>query len=161
MIPDLAIIWAQLPEHVPRLYWPAKPRVGGLHGREPRGKTMPNAIVHFEIPADDVQRAKNFYERALGWQISDPWKMEYFLVETKKSGEDGINGGLMKRKNPGQPFMNYIAVDDIDAFIQKVEAAGGSICLPKTEIAPGMGWIAAFKDTEGNLMGFHQAPLKK
>jgi uncharacterized protein len=121
---------------------------------------MPNSIVHFEIPADDVQRAQKFYKQALGWKISDPWKMNYFLVETKKKGEEGINGGLMQRKAPGQPFMNYISVSSIDAALTKVERAGGAVCLPKTEIAPGMGWIAAFKDTEGNLMGFHQNPPK-
>jgi len=121
---------------------------------------MPNAIVHFEIPADDVQRAKKFYERALGWKISDPWKMNYFLVETKAKGQEGINGGLMQRKMPDQPFMNYLAVDSIDAYCQKVEQAGGVVVLPKQEIAPGMGWIAAFKDTEGNIMGFHEVPKK-
>ena len=75
---------------------------------------MSNPIVHFEIPADDVQRAKKFYEEAFGWKISDPWNMNYFLVETRAEGEAGINGGLMPRQNPGQPFMNYINVDSID-----------------------------------------------
>ena len=121
---------------------------------------MPNAIVHFEIPADDVERARQFYKKAFGWKISDPFKMDYFFVETRKKGEDGINGGLMQRKMPGQPFMNYIAVTSIDTSLQKVAAAGGSICMPKTEIGQGMGWIAAFSDTEGNMMGFHQAPGK-
>jgi predicted enzyme related to lactoylglutathione lyase len=121
---------------------------------------MPNAIVHFEIPADDVERAQKFYQQAFGWKISDPWKMNYFFVETRKKGEEGINGGLMQRKNPGQPFMNYIAVKSIDASLKTVVEAGGSICMPKTEIGTGMGWIAAFKDTEGNVMGFHEAPSK-
>jgi len=119
---------------------------------------MPNSIIHFEIPADDMKRAKKFYEKALGWKISDPWKMDYFMVETKAKGEDGINGGLMLRKNPGQPFMNYISVDSIDAACKKVEKAGGVIAMPKMEIGQGMGWIAAFKDTEGNMMGFHETP---
>ena len=119
---------------------------------------MPNSIVHFEIPADDLKRAKKFYEKALGWKITDPWKMDYFLVETKEKSEPGINGGLMARKNPGQPFMNYISVDSIEAACKKVEKAGGVIAMPKMEIGQGMGWIAAFKDTEGNMMGFHQAP---
>lgn len=117
---------------------------------------MSNPIVHFEIPADDVQRAKKFYEDAFGWKISDPWNMNYFLVETRAEGEVGINGGLMPRQNPGQPFMNYINVADIDEACKKVENAGGTVVLPKREIAPGMGWIAAFKDTEGNILGFHQ-----
>jgi predicted enzyme related to lactoylglutathione lyase len=119
---------------------------------------MPNSIIHFEIPADDVKRAKKFYEKALGWKISDPWKMDYFMVETKEKGEAGINGGLMPRKNPGQQFMNYISVDSIDAACKKVEKAGGVIALPRMEIGQGMGWIAAFKDTEGNMIGFHESP---
>src|SRR5688500_11310555 len=122
--------------------------------------TMPNAIVHFEIPADDVQRAQKFYRQAFGWKISDPYKMDYFFVETRKKGEEGINGGLMKRKMPDQPFMNYIAVKNIEASLRRVEQAGGGVCMPKTEIGSGMGWIAIFKDTEGNMMGFHEAPSK-
>jgi len=121
---------------------------------------VPNSIVHFEIPADNVQRAKQFYEQAFGWKITDPWNMNYFIVETRNKGEEGINGGLMQRKSPEQPFMNYIAVDSIDVFCKKVEAANGVIVMPKTEIAPGMGWIAAFKDTEGNILGFHEPPKK-
>jgi uncharacterized protein len=121
---------------------------------------MPNSIVHFEIPADDLQRAKKFYEDAFEWKISDPWNMNYFLVETRDEGQPGINGGLLARKNPGQPFMNYIAVDSIDAACKKVEQAGGLVVLPKAEIGPGMGWVAAFKDTEGNIMGFHEVAKK-
>jgi len=119
---------------------------------------MPNAIVHFEIPAGDVKRAKKFYEKALGWKITDPWKMDYWLVETKEKGKDGINGGLMPRKMPGQPFMNYISVESIDASLKKVEKAGGVVAMPKTEIGQGMGWIAAFKDPENNIIGFHESP---
>lgn len=119
---------------------------------------MPNSPVHFEIPADDIKRAKKFYEKALGWKIADPFKMNYFFVTTKEKGEEGINGGLMQRMNAGQPFMNYIAVTSIDAAIKKVEKAGGKVALPKMEIGNNMGWIAAFQDTEGNLMGFHQMP---
>ena len=119
---------------------------------------MPNSIVHFEIPADNLKRAKKFYEKLFGWKITDPWKMNYFMVETKDKGKDGINGGLMARQNPGQPFMNYVAVDSIDAYSKKVVKAGGAIALPKMEIGKGMGWVAAFKDTEGNLMGLHQSP---
>ena len=129
-----------------------------------REALVPNTIVHFEIPADDVKRAKKFYEKALGWKITDPWKMDYWMVDTKEGGTAGINGGLMPRKMPGQPFMNYISVDSIEASLKKVEKAGGKVALPKQEIGQGMGWIGAFIDTEGNLMGFHQmaaaAPVK-
>ena len=121
---------------------------------------MPNSIVHFEIPADDVARARKFYQKLFGWKISDPWKMNYFIVETKTKGEQGINGGLMARQNKGQPFMNYVSVDSIDAYSKKVVKAGGTVVMPKMEIGAGMGWIAAFKDTEGNMMGLHEVPKK-
>lgn len=119
---------------------------------------MPYPIIHFEIPADDVQRARKFYKQAFGWKITDPWKMNYFLIEARKDGEDGINGGLMQRKLPGQLPMNYIGVKSLEKALERVQKAGGNICMPKTEIGHDMGWIAAFQDTEGNMMGFHQAP---
>ena len=125
-----------------------------------RGVPVANSIMHFEIPADDLKRAKKFYEKAFGWKITDPWKMDYFFVETKAKREEGINGGMLLRKMPDQPFMNYITVDSIDAYCKKVEKAGGTIVLPKMEIGEGMGWIAAFKDTENNIMGLHATPKK-
>jgi uncharacterized protein len=121
---------------------------------------MPNSIVHFEIPADDLPRAKKFYEKVFNWKINDPHKMGYFFVETKKKGEEGINGGLMQRKMPGQPFTNYLMVGSIETSCEKVIRAGGTIIMTKMEVGPQMGWIAAFKDTEGNILGFYQAPKK-
>lgn len=132
---------------------------------------MKNSIVHFEIPADDVVRARKFYEKTFGWKI-DKYPMpegeeEYWGVRTTEVDEKmmpktpgAINGGLMKRKNPGQPFMNYINVDSIDKMLKTIKANGGVISLEKQEIGKGMGWIAAFQDTEGNLMGLHEAPKK-
>ena len=121
---------------------------------------MPNAIVHFEIPADDVARARSFYEGVFGWKIKQfpmpPGGPEYYGVTTRKEGEAGINGGLMRRNMPGQPFANYIAVKSIDDFLGKIQANGGSVVMPKQEIAPGMGSIAVFKDTESNMMGLYQ-----
>lgn len=123
---------------------------------------MPNPVVHFEIPADDVARAKTFYENTFGWTIKrfplPPGSDEYYGVTTRKKGADGIDGGLMKRKMPGQPFANYVSVRSIDEFNEKIQGNGGAVVLPKQEIAPGMGWISVFKDPEGNLMGLHQAP---
>jgi predicted enzyme related to lactoylglutathione lyase len=121
---------------------------------------MSNQIMHFEIPADDVPRAKTFYEKTFGWKIKAfpmPPGEEYFGVTTMKKGEPGINGGLMKRKMPGQPFTNYVSVKSIDATNIAVEANGGVIVLPKQEIGMGMGWISAFKDPESNIIGLHQA----
>jgi predicted enzyme related to lactoylglutathione lyase len=93
---------------------------------------MPNVIMHFEIPADDVERAKNFYTRVFGWTI-EPYPMppgqEYYGVTAKKDGEQGINGGLMKRNMPGQPFTNYVTVESIDRMMPIVQAHGGKFVL--------------------------------
>jgi predicted enzyme related to lactoylglutathione lyase len=121
---------------------------------------MPNPVVHFEIPADDVARAKRFYENVFGWTIQQfpmpPGGPEYYGVTTRKEGEAGIDGGLMKRNMPGQPFANYVSVKSIDDFMDRVQSNGGSNVMPRQEIAPGMGWIAVFRDPEGNLMGLYQ-----
>ncbi len=121
---------------------------------------MANAPTHFEIPADDVQRAKAFYEKTFGWKIK-PYPMppgqEYWGITTIKKGEVGINGGLMKRNMPAQPFTNYISVKSIDAAAQAVQANGGTIIMAKQEIAPGVGWISVFRDPENNMIGLHQA----
>jgi predicted enzyme related to lactoylglutathione lyase len=122
---------------------------------------MANPVVHFEIPADDVARARSFYEKTFGWKIKafpmPAGSDEYYGVATKDKGQ-GIDGGLMKRKMAGQPFMNYVSVKSIDEFHPQIEANGGTVVMPKTEIGPSMGWISAFKDPEGNVMGLHQAP---
>jgi predicted enzyme related to lactoylglutathione lyase len=89
---------------------------------------------------------------------------EYFGVTTKNEKEPGIDGGLMKRNMPGQPFTNYITVKSIDATNLAVQANGGVVVLPKREIGMGMGWISAFKDTENNIIGLHEmaaAPVRK
>ncbi len=132
-----------------------------------------NSIVHFEIPADDVVRAQKFYGEIFGWKFHE-FKMPsssstggdpYYGVTTTPVDEKmqpttpgAINGGLMKRKAKGQPFMNYINTDSIADTLMAIVEKGGEICLPKTEIAPGMGWIACFRDPEGNMMGLHEMP---
>ena len=126
---------------------------------------MKNPIVHFEIPADDVERAKNFYKKIFGWEMNrfqladgDYWIVRTTDVDDKMmpTTPGAINGGLMQRKNPGQPFMNYVSVESIDEMCRKITASGGTVIMPRQEIGQGMGWIAAFKDTEGNIMGLHQ-----
>ena len=127
---------------------------------------MTNSIVHFEIPANDVSRAKKFYEKIFGWKIEkfDYPGEPYWGVITTEIDEKtkiaktpgAINGGMMKRKNPSQPFMNYINVDSIEKMLKTIEANGGKVAMPKTEIGKGMGWIAAFIDSEGNIMGLHE-----
>jgi uncharacterized protein len=109
-------------------------------------------IVHFEIPADDVKRAIKFYEKNFGWKFKEFSGMNYYSIIAKDQSGDGINGGLMKRPKPGHPFTNYIAVDSIDKSMKNIISSGGKMCMKKTPIGS-MGWIAAFTDPEGNMLG--------
>ncbi|HEV3473502.1 MAG TPA: VOC family protein [Actinomycetota bacterium] len=116
-------------------------------------------IVHFEIPADDVARAKEFYGSIFGWQLEDMQDMNYTIVRTVAVDEQqmptepgAINGGMMKRTSDTSSPVITINVDSIDRALGEVEASGGSVVQPRQEI-PGMGAFAYFKDTEGNTMG--------
>jgi len=113
-------------------------------------------IVHFEIPADNPQRAMKFYADVFGWK-SDKWPgpEDYWLVTTGAAGEPGINGGLMKKRDPAQPVVNTIDVPSIDDYTARVTKSGGTIVVPKQAV-PGVGWLAYFKDTEGNITGLMQ-----
>lgn len=120
---------------------------------------MTDPIVHFEIPADNVKRAQSFYSKTFGWTFKHFAPMDYYTVKAKNKKGEGIDGGMMKRMHPGQPFMNYVTVASVDAALAKVKANGGMVAMPKTPIGD-MGAIAAFKDTEGNLMGLHEMSPK-
>jgi uncharacterized protein len=131
-----------------------------------------NRVVHFEIMADDIARAKKFYQDVFGWEMQQMGSEygDYVVIKTgpgpdeiAKGGvrmeELGINGGLMKRNAPvaGDGFSPnaytcIIGVDDIDAYIAKAEAAGA---LPQTDKmdVPGVGKLRYYKDTEGNIFG--------
>lgn len=109
-------------------------------------------IVHFEIPADDVERAKKFYSTLFGWKIEKPpGEMDYWMISTSGDSSDksSLGGGMMKRKDPQQPNLNYIGVPSIDEYSKKVSELGGKVVMPKTEI-PGYGFFAVCMDTEKN-----------
>jgi hypothetical protein len=112
-----------------------------------RREGMVHNIIHFEVPADDVERAKRFYEELFGWKI-EPAQGGYNLVTV---GEPGPNGGMMKRMAPGQGITVYINVESVDDYLKKVQSLGGSTIMPKTPV-PTMGYFAFFQDTEGNAM---------
>ena len=114
-------------------------------------------IVHFEIPADDPQRAIEFYETVFGWRI-EKWDgpIEYWLVMTGPEDEPGIDGGLARREDPAIGVENTIDVQDLDASLISVKDQGGEIIRPKMAV-PGVGWMAYIKDTEGNVFGLMQS----
>ena len=118
-----------------------------------------NRPIHFEIHAENTERAIAFYTRLFGWQFSQWAGQPYWLVKTGDEGTSGINGGLLPRQGPGpaamaavSAYVCTIGVDNLDAMVEKAVAAGGSVALPKMPI-PTMGWLAYCKDTEGNLFG--------
>jgi len=115
-------------------------------------------VIHFEIPADDPNRAVKFYTDVFGWKIQKWEGMDYWLCETGKAPEPGIDGAIMPRE-PVKVLVNTIGVPSVDDFIKKVEAAGGKIIAPKMPI-PGVGWFAYCIDTEGNLFGIMESDEK-
>jgi predicted enzyme related to lactoylglutathione lyase len=115
-----------------------------------------NRIIHFEIPADDPERATAFYAQALGWEFSKfPGEMPYWLARTGPEGQRGIDGGLMPRQCAGQGPVLVAGVDSVDASSAKIAKAGGVAVAPKMAI-PGVGWAAYFTDPEGNVFGIFQ-----
>jgi uncharacterized protein len=122
-------------------------------------------IVHFEIPADDIERSKKFYTDLFGWKIekwpgtdsgsssSSSSDMEYWIITTiDEKGDKALGGGMMKRQGPQQPIINYIDVKSVDEYSSKVQQLGGKVHVPKMAV-PGMGYLAVCLDTENNAFG--------
>ncbi len=109
-------------------------------------------VNHFEIHADDPERAAEFYKLAFGWTIKK-WEgpVDFWLIVTGASPEPGINGGI-KRRSESQATVNSIEVPSIDEYVRRVERCGGEIVMEKRPI-PGFGWHCCCQDTEGNLFG--------
>jgi predicted enzyme related to lactoylglutathione lyase len=118
-------------------------------------------VVHFEIHADDPERAVRFYTQVFAWEISK-WAgpQDYWLIRTGPDSEPGINGGMIRRHGPidGIAVIAYVCTVDVpsvDDYAQKITAAGGTLVVPKMPI-PGVGWLVYAKDTEGNIFGIIQ-----
>jgi predicted enzyme related to lactoylglutathione lyase len=109
-------------------------------------------VIHFEIHADDPERAVKFYEKVFGWKISK-WQgpADYWLVATGERDKPGIDGAIMRRTGKGATW-NTIDVPSVDQFTKTIEKLGGKVVQPKT-VVPGVGYIAYCEDTEGNVFG--------
>ena len=117
---------------------------------------MTHTIMHFEIPADDVARAKAFYTQLFGWQIeAPPGFTDYWLIQTDAEGQ-ALGGGLFPRQMPGQGVLNYIGVESVTEYAARIEALGGKIVMPRSPV-PGMGLFAVFQDPEGNAMALWES----
>lgn len=120
-------------------------------------------VIHFEIHADNPDRAVVFYSTVLGWHFTK-WSgpIDYWLIKTGEREQPGIDGGMMRRHGAapanGQPVSAYVCtvdVPNIDEYLTKATGHGGSVALPKMPI-PNIGWLAYIKDTEGNILGLMQ-----
>jgi predicted enzyme related to lactoylglutathione lyase len=110
-------------------------------------------VVHFEINSNDPEKSMKFYKGVFDWEF-DKWKgpLDYWLIKTGDKKDYGINGGLMKRKDPDVKINPFIDVSSIDEFIKKIEDNGGKIVVPKHPV-PGVGYCAYFMDPDENLFG--------
>lgn len=121
---------------------------------------MPNNLQSFGITADDVGRARRFYEAVFDWRF-EPWgPPDFYLIHTGDNDNPGVRGLLHKRREPvnGSGMTGFectISVDDIDRVIQAIEVNGGRITMAKFHI-PTVGTGVYFHDTEGNFVGAMQ-----
>jgi len=128
---------------------------------------MHGEVVHFEVPAKDVKRAKAFYSQVFGWKTNDsmmPSGDTYTSLVTTEMDErmrpkspGAINGGMMQHREPYTGPVVTIQVDDITSALRSVNANGGKTVVDRTEMGQ-YGAFGYFKDTEGNLMGLFEAP---
>jgi predicted enzyme related to lactoylglutathione lyase len=119
-------------------------------------------VVHFEIHADDPDRAVGFYTGVFGWTVTALPTGDYWLLTTGPDGEPGINGAVLRRIGDrpalGAPLMGAcvtVSVDDLDGTLAKALEAGATTALPKMAV-PGVGDLAYILDTEGNVLGVLQ-----
>lgn len=120
---------------------------------------MTGRVVHFELPADDVERAQAFYRDAFGWTINAMPEMSYTIVGTTPSDENGmptepgaINGGMLARQEPITHPVITVDVADIDQALERIERLGGKVVRGRTAVGD-MGFAAYFADSEGNVVG--------
>jgi predicted enzyme related to lactoylglutathione lyase len=118
---------------------------------------MAATLRHFAINADDVPRARRFYESVFGWTF-DPWGPPGFY-QIKNAGRDFL-GALQGRREivPGAQMRGFevtMGVEDLKATIAAIEAGGGKVVMPPYRIE-GVGELIFFEDTEGNLVGAMQ-----
>jgi len=133
-----------------------KSHINGKENMSNSEKKQNASIVWFEIPADNVERAKKFYGDLFGWKIERfPGTQEYWHIDTG-GADDTPDGALKKRKDAEEPVINYVNVNSVTDFAAKIEKLGGKICMPKTAV-PQMGYFAVCQDTEGNSFGIWQS----
>ncbi|MDG6923669.1 MAG: VOC family protein [Nitrososphaerota archaeon] len=117
-------------------------------------------IVHFEIPADDVEKLSKFYGEVFGWKFKNASMpgMDYWLISTGPQGKS-VGGGMYKKMGPDERPRNYIGVSSVDETAETLKNAGGKIMVKKQEV-PGFGWTVIAADPEGNPIALFQPVMR-
>jgi predicted enzyme related to lactoylglutathione lyase len=120
---------------------------------------MSGRVIHFEMPANDMERAQSFYHEVFGWQVTPMPEMSYAMVVTTPTDESGmptepggINGGLTPRQGPVSAPTVTIGVDSVDNALAAVEKHGGTVVAARQAVGD-MGFVGYFSDPEGNVVG--------
>jgi hypothetical protein len=121
-------------------------------------KNATHEISHFEIPAKDPEKLRNFYTNVFGWKFSNTAKqdMQYWSIKTGTKHIPGVNGGMYKKGSENQTVVNYISTPSIDESMAEIEKEGGHITVGKKEIE-GEGFTAVGVDPEGNAIGLFES----
>jgi|SRR6266545_99490 len=124
-----------------------------------RPQPKEGTLVHFEIPATDPAKISSFYNQLFGWKFNK-WEggsMDYWLISHKDAtSPDDTMGGLFKRNNPQEQFLNYVLVKSVDDSVAKATDLGAKVLMAKQEI-PNMGWFAVLADPDGNTFALYQS----
>jgi len=124
-----------------------------------RPQPKEGTLVHFEIPATDPAKISSFYSQLFGWKFNK-WEggsMDYWLISHKDAtSPDDTMGGLFKRNNPQEQFLNYVLVKSVDDSLAKATDLGAKVLMAKQEI-PNMGWFAVLADPDGNTFALYQS----
>ena len=116
------------------------------------------AIIHFDIPAENAERAQKFYQEVFDWKIEKLLgPMPYWLIETRDlTGEKSIGGGMSLRESTDAPgIINFIGVESLEQSVQRVEKMGGKIIQPIQSV-PGWGRLVVCLDSEQNKIGLFE-----
>jgi uncharacterized protein len=119
-------------------------------------------VIHFEIHAEQPDRAIRFYTDLFGWTFTH-WAgpVDYWVIRTGEPGEPGIDGGLLRRHGPinGDSVIAHVCTVDVPSLadaMERARAGGGTLALDRMAI-PGVGWLAYMKDPEGNIFGMMES----
>jgi predicted enzyme related to lactoylglutathione lyase len=127
-----------------------------IESKSGKNNGAPASIVWFEIPVDNVERARTFYGNLFGWKIERfPGPKPYWHIDT--GGADAtLDGGMMERQCPEHSFTNYVGVPSVEEAAAKVEKLGGRVCMQKTAV-PQMGYFIVCNDTENNTFALWES----